>query len=225
MTFYDTLLDATRDDRDRFLANPAITRGLAGAIAGPVYAAYLIQAWHHVRYTCPLLALAASRCGLADAAYAKALYAYIDEERGHDDWILDDLSALGVTARPLPPANIACRAMVGYVHYAIEHESPYAMLGMVHVLEGMSTALAERAAKALAATMGLDARRPGFRYLTSHGAIDQEHVAFFRDLVNQLADPAAKVVIVETARVVYKLYGDLFTEVLATATGGTRHAA
>lgn len=225
MTFYDRLLDATRHEREAFLGNPAINQGLDGRITAAVYGRYLAQAYHHVRYTCPLLALAASRCGPEDRDYADALYTYIDEEKGHDLWILDDLAALGVPATALPGANTSCRAMVGYVHYAIEHQSPYAMLGMVYVLEGMSTALASRAAAALAGSMGLDDRRAGFRYLTSHGTIDAGHVEFFTTLVNGIDRPAAHTAIIDTARVTYKLFGDMFIEVLGDSGHGARHAA
>ena len=50
--------------------------------------------------------------------------------------------------------GIACQVMVGYTYYAIEWISPYAMLGSVHVLEGMSTLLADKAADAIQRSLG-----------------------------------------------------------------------
>ena len=52
------------------------------------------------------------------------------------------------------------------------------MLGSVHVLEGMSTLLADKAAGDDRALTG-GGGKEGFSYLRSHGALDIEHVAFF----------------------------------------------
>ena len=83
--------------------------------------------------------------------------------------------------------GIACQVMVGYTYYAIEWVSPYAMLGSVHVLEGMSTLLADKAADAIQRSLG-HRGKDGFSYLRSHGALDIEHVAFFKKLVNSIDD-------------------------------------
>lgn len=97
------------------------------------------------------------------------------------------------------------------------------MLGMVHVLEGMSVQLADAAASSIRLSVGAEDGK-GFSYLTSHGAIDQHHVAFFETLVNGITEPAAQTAIIETARVVYKLFGDMFEEI-AMGFGGLRDAA
>jgi hypothetical protein len=80
---------------------------------------------------------------------------------------------------------------------------------MVHVLEGVSAGIATAAAERLRDSTGAGAG-PGFSYLENHGALDRDHVAFFRDLVNGLDDPAAETAIMETARVIYRLFGDMF---------------
>jgi len=38
---------------------------------------------------------AASRCSADDRKYQSALFEYLDEERGHEEWILEDIEALG----------------------------------------------------------------------------------------------------------------------------------
>jgi pyrroloquinoline quinone (PQQ) biosynthesis protein C len=86
------------------------------------------------------------------------------------------------------------------------------MLGMVHVLEGTSSALATRAARSIAATLGLPPA--AFSYLTSHGALDQEHVRFFEDTVNAATSEELEHV-VHVAKRVYRLYGDIFRELPA----------
>lgn len=212
MSFHDRLLHETTAARDEFLSIPALGRALQGEIPRTLYLDFLAQAYHHVRHTCPLLAFAASRTD--DQAYRDALLSYLAEENGHDEWILSDIAALGGDAEGVrsSAARRPCRAMVGFAYYAIEWASPYAMLGMVHVLEGMSTQLASRAAGALEqAYGGTDGQ--GFSYLVSHGELDIEHTAYFRDLVNQLAlrDDEADAII-DCANMMYWLYGNIFRD-------------
>ncbi len=215
VSFYDELLDAAAVERDGFMAIPVIARACAQGVSRAAYVDYLSQAYHHVRQTCPLLALAASRCGARDAAYREALFDYIAEERGHEAWILEDIAALGGDARGVRDGapRLPCHLMVAYAHYAVAFVSPYAMLGMVHVLEGMSVAMAQRAASSIAARVGVGADGGGFRYLSSHGGLDVEHVAFFQRLVDQIDGIEEREAIVATARVIYRLYGDVFREV------------
>lgn len=211
MTAHDRLLAETEGARTEFLSIPILGRALAGDVPRPLYVDFLTQAYHHVRHTCPLLSLAAART--EDGVYCAALYTYLEEERGHDEWILADIKAIdGEDAGAmLAPPRPACRAMVGYAYYAIEWISPYALLGMVHVLEGMSTLLATRAAKALQASFGA-ADGGGFSYLTSHGALDVDHTGFFRDLVDRLDASVALETIIDCARMVYWLYGNIFRD-------------
>jgi pyrroloquinoline quinone (PQQ) biosynthesis protein C len=216
MSALERLLEETRRERETFVAIPLIQRALSEGVPREIYLDFLGEAYHHVRHTCRLLATALARCGDRDGPYIRALLAYIVEERGHEDWILDDIEALGGDAAAVRDGtpDLPCRLMVAYVYYAVEHVSPYAMLGMVHVLEGMSAALAGSVAAKLKATIG-DSNGRGFSYLSSHGRLDQEHVAFFREVVAGVEDAAALDAVIETARVVYRLYGDIFRSIAA----------
>lgn len=207
----DRLLAETEAARAEFLALPILARALRGQVPRALYLEFLRQAYHHVRHTCPLLSLAAART--RDGVYRAGLYDYIAEERGHDAWILEDIAAMGgdAEAAKRTPPRPPCRAMVGYAYYAIEWISPYSLLGMIHVLEGMSVALAERAARALQASFAAGDGR-GFLYLRSHGALDAGHTAFFADLVNRLEQPTAIDIIIDCARMSYWLYGNLYRD-------------
>ncbi|MNJ67459.1 hypothetical protein D3C77_636340 [compost metagenome] len=88
---------------------------------------------------------------------------------------------------------------------------------MVNVLEGTSLALATQAAGVLQAKLGLPAK--AFSYLTSHGSLDLEHIEFFKRLMNRLDDEDDKAAVVHTARVVYRLYGDIFRSLTTTEPG------
>ncbi|HZP08610.1 iron-containing redox enzyme family protein [Methyloceanibacter sp.] len=211
MLFYDRLIAETERERIGFVSIPLISEAVRSGASRELYLDFLAQAYHHVKHTFPLLALAAART--KDEAYQDALFEYMEEERGHEKWILNDIAAMGGDADAVRNGvpGIACQVMVGYTYYAIEWISPYAMLGSVHVLEGMSTLLADKAADAIQRSLGASGKE-GFSYLRSHGALDIEHVAFFKTLVNGLACPRAQQIVIDASKVFYRLYGDIYRE-------------
>ncbi len=225
LSFYEQVVCATAVEQARFRAIPLILRAVTLGVDRDLYLGFLASAYHHVRHTCPLLGLALSRCGEADAPLRAGLLTYLDEEKGHEAWILDDIRALGGDAEAVrqAAAPFPVRMMVAYATYAIEHISPYALLGMVHVLEGMSVALARTAAGAIRSGLAVDPAVGGFRYLTSHGDLDESHVALFAQLLDQIDQPDRRAVVIRAACDFYRLYGDVFR---ALAPGAeTRRAA
>lgn len=225
LSFYDQIVGETAVEQEKFRAIPLILRAVTLGVDRDLYLNFLASAYHHVRHTCPLLGLALSRCGEADTPLRAGLLAYLDEEKGHEAWILDDIRALGGDAetvrRILPPFPV--RMMVAYANHAIERISPYAMLGMVHVLEGMSVVLARAAACAILAGLEVDPAQGGFRYLTSHGQLDESHVVLFAQLLDQIDAPDRRAVVIQAAKDFYQLYGDMFRALEQTTE--TRHAA
>ncbi|TCS63392.1 TenA family transcriptional regulator [Varunaivibrio sulfuroxidans] len=215
MSFFHTLSAETGGARAAFLSIPLIRHTAQFGAPAALYAKYLAEAYHHVRFTVPLLKQAAGRCGPADTIYKKALAHYIEDERGHQEWILNDIRALGRDEQAVRRGHggLACRVMVAYARFAIDEISPYALLGMVHVLEGMSVALAQNVAQSVAQAIAADFQGSppdAFSYLTSHGALDTEHVAFFETLLDTIDDPQTQGVIVQAARDFYILFGDIF---------------
>jgi len=212
MTAFARLLAETAPDRQDFIALPLIQEVLRDGASRELYLDFLGQAFHHVKRTASLLALAAARCGPEDGLYQAALFEYIVEERGHDEWILEDIAALGGDAdavrRGAP--RFACKVMIAHAYYLVDHVSPYGLLGIVHVLEGMSVALAERAAVAIRAIVA-PSTDGGFKYLTTHGGLDVEHTAMFEKLIDAM-DGRHLPVVIEAARDFYTLYGEMFRD-------------
>ena len=223
MSFYDRLIAETEKERIGFTSIPLICEALRSGASRELYIDFLTQAYHHVKHTFPELAFAAART--TDEAYQDALVEYMEEERGHEKWILNDIQAMGGSAASVRDGTpgIACRVMVGYTYYAIEWLSPYAMLGSVHVLEGMSTLLADKTADAIQSSLA-PRGKDGFSYLRSHGALDIEHVAFFKKLVNTLTDTRTQQIVIDESKVFYRLYGDIYHE-LASRHPVKSHAA
>ncbi|HWJ19071.1 MAG TPA: iron-containing redox enzyme family protein [Geobacterales bacterium] len=220
---YDRLYAETAASRNEFLSIPLVKQALVAGGSRALYLDFLTQAYHHVKHTFPLLSLAAART--KDERYQDALFQYMKEERGHDKWILDDIQAFGGDAKRVAndKPGLACEIMVGYAYYCIERVSPYAILGMVHVLEGLSTMLAHKVAGAVKNSLKSDGSA-GFSYLMSHGSLDVEHVALFKNLLNGIEDKETVDIMVEASKVFYRLYGAIFID-LGAAHLEVAHAA
>ena len=212
--FHARLLLDTAEDRARMLQAPIIAACLAGRVSRSSYLAFLQQAYHHVRHTVPLLRACRKRVAQQPrlAWLLPALDEYIEEEDGHDAWILDDITAAGgdaEAARQSRPDH-AAEVMVAYAYDTISRGNPLGFFGMVLVLEGTSVALALQAADRIQAGLGLpDA---AFGYLRSHGTLDREHTEHLARVLDRLSDAADRADVVRAARRFYRLYGDVFRD-------------
>lgn len=220
--FYQTLLDRTAPEQSGLVASPVIVAALNGSLAKAQYLDFLGQAYHHVRHTVPLLMACGSRLGPGQAWLQRAIGEYIDEEIGHEEWILNDIAACGGDAEAARRSEpwIETETMVACAYHQIDRGNPVGFFGMVHVLEGTSVALATRAAGSIRQSLGLP--QSAFSYLTSHGSLDQEHVMFFRNLMDRIEDAEDQRVIIHCARRFFRLYGAIF-RALAADRGGAAH--
>lgn len=210
MSFFQQLQDRTAAERGYLLEAPAIRDALAGRVTRESYVAFLTEAYHHVKHTVPLLMACGARLPDRHGWLRGAIAEYIDEEKGHEEWILSDIAACGADAEAVRGGEPALptELMVSYVHDRIARHNPVGFFGMVNVLEGTSIALATRAAGVIGETLGLPPA--AFTYLTSHGSLDLEHMKLFAGLMDRLEDEDDREAVVHTARVVYRLYGDVF---------------
>ncbi|WGM30718.1 iron-containing redox enzyme family protein [Brevundimonas sp. NIBR11] len=213
MSFFDDLVAATAAERAAFAAIPQIRDGLAGRISRDTYVAYLAQAYHHVSHTVPLMQAARGRLDDDHAVFKTALDDYIAEETGHEKWILNDIRAAGgdpdKTVRDGP--NVATELMVAYAYDTIQRINPMAFFGMVYVLEGTSIQLASVGAEAVQRSLGLPPA--AFSYLVSHGALDQDHILFLKQLLDGVCDPDDRAAIFHMAKVMFGLFGGVFASI------------
>ncbi|MBE9538773.1 MAG: iron-containing redox enzyme family protein [Proteobacteria bacterium] len=215
MSFFQILQDETALERAQLLDNPLVHRAIAGDLSEQQYVAFLCQAYHHVKHTVPLLMAAGSRVPQEHEWLRNALAEYVEEELGHQEWILNDIAACGYDkekARSSRP-NRETEMMVAYAYYVIDRVDPMGFFGMVHVLEGTSVTVADEAASCIARSTGLP--KKAFSYLTSHGALDIEHVKFFENLMNKIDNPQHRELILHCARNFYHLYGGVYSSVAA----------
>ncbi|WP_226701863.1 TenA family transcriptional regulator [Microbulbifer elongatus] len=213
MNFFDQLQRETESERQQLLSVPLIQRGAQGEITLEEYVGFLTQAYHHVKHTVPLMMACGSRLNDSQEWIREALAEYIEEEIGHQEWILNDIAACGANAEAVRHGkpNFATELMVSYAYDTIARGNPLGFFGMVNVLEGTSIQLADLAAGAIKESLGLPDR--AFSYLRSHGALDVGHVEFFQGLMNRIESPEDQKAIVHSARAIYRLYADIFREV------------
>jgi pyrroloquinoline quinone (PQQ) biosynthesis protein C len=135
---------------------------------------------------------------------------YLEEETGHDEWILNDIEAAGgdrARAAASQP-SVATDAMVAYAYDMVFRRNPVGFFGMVHVLEGTSAAIALEAAAALAVCLQLPPR--AFTYLRSHGQLYREHTKDLASSLDRLDHAEDRDAVLQCARAEYWLYGNVF---------------
>lgn len=217
MSFFNTLIQDTRAAQEILLQRSIIQDTLSGNISLARYQAFLTEAYHHVKHTVPLLMACGSRLPEEYNWLQQAIAEYIEEEIGHEKWILNDLEKTGLDPEviQLGKPSLATEVMVAYAYHQIDRVNPLAFFGMVHVLEGTSTALATQTAELVQNRLGLP--DDAFSYLRSHGSLDLEHVQFFEALMNKVTSPDAQAVITHAANTFYQLYGEVLSSVEGVA--------
>ena len=210
--FYKKLLDATAPEREQLFNLPLIKAGAAGQVSLDAYVAFLTEAYHHVKHTTPLLMNCGAKLPEKYEWLRNGIAEYIEEELGHQEWILNDIAACGGDKEAVRngTAGFATEIMVAYAYDMINRVNPVGFLGMVLVLEGTSVALATQAGQSLKTSLNLPNK--AFTYLTSHGSLDVGHTEFYENLVNQIEDDNTRDLLIRSAKNFYKLYGDIFRE-------------
>ena len=200
--FFGQLVMRTDEARRAFETHPTVVDALARGLSVERYRSLLLELYHVVWHFNPVSAAAASRLddGLRDVRYY--LYGHMHEEQGHEQWVLDDLDAVGVPraqALAHPPA-VHTLALVGYNYWAAERRHPASVLGMLYVLEVIASVYGGAFASAVQESLLLDGQR-GVSFIASHAGLDAEHMATLRTVLDGVHDEAARAAVVESARV------------------------
>ncbi|WP_417066872.1 TenA family transcriptional regulator [Niveibacterium terrae] len=215
MSFYQHLQQATATERTSLLGAPIIGAALSGQVNRQQYIAFLQRAFHHVKHTVPLLMACGARLPDSQEWLRSAVAHYIQEEIGHHEWILNDIAAAGGDAEAVRHSqpDFDTDVMVAYAYDTVLRRNPVGLFGMVYVLEGTSVKLASSAAGVLAQALDLPAN--AFSYLSSHGALDIEHIGDFENVVDKLDDQHDRQAVENCAKVFFRLYGNVFRSIPA----------
>ena len=140
---------------------------------------YLILQHAIIRATVPLTQAAAEQArGLAPAdplaaPLVRYLEEHIEEERDHDEDLLNDLELLGVDPATvlgrMPPPAVA--TLVGCQYYWLRHHHPLALLGYIALMEGYPPS--PELVETLITRTGY--RREAFRTFAEHAQLDPQH--------------------------------------------------
>ncbi|MBA4723147.1 MAG: iron-containing redox enzyme family protein [Alcanivorax sp.] len=217
--FFDTLQQQTQDARAYLMRAPVLAAIPEGRFNLDSYRYFLTQAYHHVKHTVPLMMACGARLPARLEWVREALVEYIQDEYGHQEWILNDLTVTGTDAEAIRHGrpDLPIELMVAWLYDAIQRGNPMSFFGMVHVLEGTSIALATPLGEQV--QKGLHLPKEAFSYLYSHGALDQEHFQFFTRLMNGIESNADQQAVIHASRVVYRLYGDMLHQIPVSAAG------
>jgi pyrroloquinoline quinone (PQQ) biosynthesis protein C len=216
-TFFNEIEAVTADARKRLEHTPAIERCLEGQVEMETYKAFLIEAYHHVKHTVPLLMACGSRLPERLEWLREAIVHYIEEEVGHQEWILNDLHSLGVdkelvrNGKPSLPTEL----MVSYAYDTVMRNNPVSLFGMIYALEKTSSTIATYAAGQIVSALNL--KTDSMSYMVSHGSLDVEHMQHFEEQMNRLDDAGDKAAVLHAASVFYELYSNIFIALPLTA--------
>ena len=198
--FFIDLISLTDEARRQFETNPRVLRIVADGLSVERYRNLLLELYHVVWHFNPTCAAAASRLGDQHSEIRYYLYDHMMEEKGHEEWVVNDLEVVGVGRQELRrycPSN-ALLALNGYNYWAADRRNPCSVLGMVYALEVIASVYGGPIASAIKESLLLDDDR-GISFISSHVSMDAEHMADLRLVLNKVYDSESKDAIVESA--------------------------
>lgn len=212
MSFFIRLVEDSDAGRRALEDVPRVHAMIHHGLTLAEYQGFLHDLYHIVWHFCPVMAASAARCGddFRDVRYA--LYERIEEEKGHESWVLEDVAAVGgdvagVQAK-LPSAPV--QAMIAFNYYGAERVHPCSVLGMLYMLEVVSSVYGGRVSDSIARALGRDVNAGGFKFLSSHATMDVDHMASLNKLVKTIADPGAQRSIINATRINFYQFGLMF---------------
>ena len=157
MDFFSQLQQDTTSERNALTTAPIVAAALAGRVNRRQYLSFLTRAFHHVKHTPSLLMACGARVSERQEWLRAEIAHYIEEEIGHDEWILDDIAAAGGDAEAVRTSapEFHTDLMVAYAYDTVMRRNPLGFFGMVYVLEGASVSLASNVATVLQKSLDL----------------------------------------------------------------------
>ena len=213
MSFFIELIEATDTSRRDMEALPKVQDMLNGRMSEEAYKAFLTDLYHIVRHFCPIMAAAASRCHdrFIDVRYH--LYHNIEEEKGHENMVVNDLGHFGVSGDCVitSTASSSVQAMVAYNYYASERVHPCCVLGMLYVLEIISSVYGGQVASSIASGLG-KTLPDGFSFLESHASMDLDHMAKLRELLQTIDDEQVQKLVINAIHMNFYLFSQFLSQ-------------
>ena len=202
LSFFAELVMLSDEDRRGFETHAAVVDAVAHGMSVARYRALLLELYPVVWHFNPSCASAASRMEDDYTAVRMFLYEHMHEEAGHEQWVLNDLQAVGVTAETARAHRAAPHtlALVGYNHWAAERRHPCSVLGMMYTLEVIASVYGGPFASAIRESLLLEGDA-GVSFIASHASLDAAHMVALRQVLNQVQGDEARAAVAESVRV------------------------
>ena len=211
LPFFADLITRTDEARREFETNPVVLDAVAHGMPIERYRELLLELYHLVWHFNPVCAAAASRVPDKLRQVRYFLYEHMHEESGHEQWVMNDLEAVGVRQAALlahQPA-LTTLALTGYNYWAADRRDPCSVLGMMYTLEVIASVYGGTFAEAIRSSLLLEGDR-GVSFISSHATMDAEHMAELRQVLNTIDDDAAREAIVESTLVNFHHFTRMF---------------
>ncbi|HUP05999.1 MAG TPA: iron-containing redox enzyme family protein [Caldimonas sp.] len=213
-SFFPELISRTDEARRSFENHERIVQAVADGMPLPRYQRLLLELYQLVWHFNPICAAAASRMSDDSRHVRYFFYKHIEEESGHERWVMDDLEAVGVSAsdarKSRPMADT--QALVGFNYWTADRREPVAVLGMVYVLEVIASVYGGPFSTAIKESLLLSGDR-GVSFIGSHASLDTKHMADLRDILNTVQDESKREAICESTIVNFDFVTRIFSTV------------
>ena len=214
LPFFADLVSRTDEARRDFETHPVVLDAVANGMSIERYRKLLLELYHVVWHFNPVSAAAASRIPDSHRHVRYYLYEHMHEESGHEEWVMNDLEAVGVSAATTrahkPSADTL--ALTGYNYWAADRRHPCSVLGMMYTLEVIASVYGGTFAEAIRDSLLLEGDR-GISFIGSHATLDQEHMATLRQVLNTITDDAARDAVTEATLVNFHHITRIFSAV------------
>ena len=199
LPFFADLVIRTDEARRAFETNPVVLDAVANGMPIERYRKLLLELYHVVWHFNPVCAAAASRVEDSHRQIRYHLYEHMHEESGHEEWVMNDLEAVGVQrsdalAHAASPFTLALN---GYNYWAADRRHPCSVLGMLYALEVIASVYGGPFASAIKESLLLEGEQ-GISFIGSHATMDAQHMAELRKVLDTVRDKPARDAVVES---------------------------
>ena len=212
--FFMELVSRTDEARREFETSSRVLDIVANGLSLERYRKLLLELYHVVWHFNPTCAAAACRITDQHRDVRYFLYDHMNEEKGHEEWVLNDLQVVGVSgeqARAYEPTLIML-GLNGYNYWSADRRHPCSVLGMLYALEVVASVYGGQMTAAITDSLLLEGDR-GISFISSHATLDAEHMADLRVVLNKIEDEAAQAAVIESTVFNFHQFGRVLESV------------
>ncbi len=200
--FFFSVVTQTDESRRAFEAHPVILNAVTSGMSLERYRKLLKELYHLVWHFNPICAAAASRMSDEFLEIRRFLYRHMHEESGHEQWVLNDLEAVGVAneVATTEAPSVHVLALNGYNYWSADRRHPCSVLGMMYVLEVIASVYGGPFCAAVKEALLLKDDH-GTSFIGSHATMDALHMSELKDVLNLLDSEGARASVIESIAV------------------------